>query len=222
LLLHIAHCLFPKYSGLIKKKSLFVTFLLFRSNLYINKQHLNLVADLSDEKIMLMVKDGYLSELTALFDRYHVKLFNFFLHLTSDKAASEDLSQNLFYRIIKYRHSFDPVGGSFKSWVYQMARNVHLDHHKLEQRMPDRFKQVSDHHEKASQDKEGFGEDDFERLHRALQELRPDLRQIIVLSRFEGLKYEEISKMMDISVSAIKVQVHRGIKQLKNIYFSKQ
>ena len=88
--------------------------------------------------------------------------------------------------------------------------------------MPDRFKPIGEHHEKPSADREGFGEDDFERLNRALQELRPDLRQIIVLSRFEGLKYEEISKMMDISVSAIKVQVHRGIKQLRNIYFSKQ
>lgn len=183
---------------------------------------MNLVADLSDEKIMLMVKDGYLSELRALFDRYHIKLFNYFLRLTSDKAASEDLTQNLFYRIIKYRHSFDPQGGSFKSWVYQMARNVHLDHYKQEQRKPDRFKQISEHYEKPAIGSEEFGEDDFERLNQALQQLRPDLRQIIVMSRFEGLKYEEISKMMDISVSAIKVQVHRGIKQLRNIYFSKQ
>ncbi len=172
---------------------------------------------------MLMVKDGYLSELTALFDRYHVKLFNFFLRLTSDRAASEDLTQNLFYRVIKYRHTFDPQSGSFKSWIYQMARNIHLDHYKQEQRMPDRYKHLNEQHEAAASSmSEAYGEDEYDRLNRALQELRPDLRQIIVLSRFEGLKYEEISRMMDISVSAIKVQVHRGIKQLRNIYFSKQ
>lgn len=41
-----------------------------------------LTAELSDENIMLKVKEGNLSELTVLFDRYHVKLFNFFLKLT--------------------------------------------------------------------------------------------------------------------------------------------
>ena len=54
-----------------------------------------LVPELSDEKIML-VKEGHLSELTELFDRYQVPLYNFFLRLTLDKATSEDLTQNLF------------------------------------------------------------------------------------------------------------------------------
>jgi RNA polymerase sigma-70 factor (ECF subfamily) len=67
-----------------------------------------------------------------------------------------------------------------------------------------------------------YKEDDFERLNLALQDLRPDMREIIVLSRFEGLKYEEISRMTDLSVSAIKVQVHRAIKQLRNHYFKRQ
>ena len=100
-----------------------------------------------------------------------------------------------------------------------MARNVHLDHYKQQRKTTERFKPVQDDHYDVSDQEERFKEDDFERLNRALQELRPDLREIIVLSRFEGLKYEEISKMMDMSVSAIKVQVHRAIKQLRNHYF---
>lgn len=180
------------------------------------------MADLSDEKIMLMVKDGYLSELTALFDRYHLKLFNFFLRLTFDRTASEDLTQNLFYRIIKYRQSYNAAEGTFKSWMYQMARNVHFDHYKQERKVSERFKQVDENHINIATIDEIYGEEHFERLNRAMMQLKPEQREIIVLSRFEGLKYEEISQMMDLSVAAIKVQVHRAIKNLRILYFNQQ
>ena len=71
---------------------------------------------------MLLVKEGHLSELTALFDRYQVNLYNFFLRLTADRAASQDLTQNLFYRLIRYRQSYDPSHGSFRSWIYRIDR----------------------------------------------------------------------------------------------------
>src|SRR5262245_28358814 len=174
---------------------------------------------------MLMVKDGYLSELTALFDRYHVKLYNFFLKLTMDRAVSEDLTQTLFYRVIKYRLSFNSGEGSFKSWIYQMARNVHFDHCKQQKKQADRFKKVEESHHEVSTDVDdasAYREEDFERLNRALLDLSPDHREMIVLSRFEGMKYEEISRMMDLSVGAIKVQIHRAIKQLRNHYFKQQ
>ena len=180
------------------------------------------MADLSDEKIMLMVKDGYLSELTALFDRYHLKLYNFFLRLTFDKTASEDLTQNLFYRVIKYRQTYNATEGSFKSWIYQMARNVHFDHCRQEKKMTERFKTVDHNHSNIAGSDEVYNEDDFEKLNRAMMQLHPDQREMIVLSRFEGLKYEEISKMTELSVPAIKVQIHRAIKNLRNLYFKQQ
>ena len=83
---------------------------------------------------MLLVKEGHLSELTALFDRHQVSLYNFFLRLTGDQASSEDLTQNLFYRVIRYRQSFQPAQGTFRSWIYRMARNVHVDFCKQESR----------------------------------------------------------------------------------------
>ncbi len=180
------------------------------------------MAEISDEEIMLRVKDGYLSELTELFERYHLKLYNFFLKLTFDKPVSEDLTQNLFYRVIKYRHTYNLENGSFKSWIYQVARNVHIDYYKEQRKITEQFKNVNENHSNVPGTSEGYSEDDFEKLNNALLQLQPDQREIIVLSRFEGLKYEEISKMKEISVPAIKVQVHRALKHLRNIYFKQQ
>jgi len=175
--------------------------------------------ELSDEILMIRVKEDNLSELSVLFERYHVKIYNFFLNLTFNKSLSHDLTQNLFYRIIKYRKSYHIENGSFKSWVYQMARNVHIDSCKQEKKTIDRFMSVDCYVDKLPIDDEIFSEDDFGKLEMALKKLSPEQTEIIVLSRFQNLKYEEISKITGHSVPAIKVQMHRAIKHLREIYF---
>ena len=168
---------------------------------------------------MLLVKDGHLSELTELFDRYHVPLYNFFLRLTVDKVISEDLTQNLFYRVIRYRQSYQPAQGTFRSWIYRMARNIHADHCKEKQKTPGRLSDPGEDEERLADSPSGYKESDYQRLDEALALLQPEHREILVLSRYQGLKYEEISKIKDISVAAIKVQVYRAIRQLRSLYF---
>ncbi len=175
--------------------------------------------ELSDEKIMLLVKDGHLSELTELFDRYHVPLYNFFLRLTFDKVTSEDLTQNLFYRVIRYRQSYQPAQGTFRSWVYRMARNIHADFCKEKRKQPNRLTDPGEEEEGLADHPAGYNESDYQRLDEALASLQPEQREILVLSRYQGLKYEEISKIKDLSVAAIKVQVYRAIRQLRSLYF---
>lgn len=174
---------------------------------------------LTDEKIMTRVKEGQLPELSHLFDRYHVALFNFFLKLTGDRNKSEDLTQNLFYRVIRYRDTYNSEKGSFKSWLYQMARNLHVDYCKQEKKIADIVKDSYHYPEDVEMKEDGFKEKDYEKLETALSGLGPVDRELILLSRFEGLKYAEISKMKNMSVGSIKVQIHRAIKELKRLYF---
>jgi RNA polymerase sigma factor (sigma-70 family) len=177
------------------------------------------VPELSDEKIMLLVKEGQLSELTELFERYHVRLYNFFLRLTLDGPLSEDLTQNLFYRIIRYRQSFEPSNGNFRSWMYRMARNIYADHLRQEGRSPARRSEPEEAAERAAAPEVGYTEEHYEKLDLALAQLSPEQREILVLSRYQGLKYAEISQIKDLSVAAIKVQVYRALRQLRSLYF---
>jgi len=168
---------------------------------------------------MYQVKDGQLPELRQLFNRYNVPVYNFFLKLTMDTGISEDLAQTLFYRIIRYRHTFNAGNGSFKSWMYQMARNLHADHCRQKIRLAEIVSNVQELPEDVADKHEGFKEQDFEKLKKALSGLGPVDRELIVLSRYEGLKYAEIARMKNMSLSAVKVQIHRALKELRMLYF---
>jgi hypothetical protein len=92
-----------------------------------------------DEQVMLDVRAGEVGKLELLFDRHHRALFRYFLHLTSNRAASEDLVQEVFFRILKYRPTYQPET-RFCAWMFKVGRHVHMDHavrHKAEVAMPE-------------------------------------------------------------------------------------
>lgn len=173
----------------------------------------------SDEHLMQKVRNGDLDSLAPLFEKYHVKLYNFFLRLTRNKDLSNDLTQNVFRRIISYRESYD-TQWKFRSWMYQIARNVHLKHYKENKIL------ISDFYEPEQIEEDNMSsheEDELtirkHTLYEALNQLSPEQREIIELSRFQGLKYKEISDITGNTVTAIKVKVHRAMHKLRELYF---
>lgn len=180
------------------------------------------MAELTDEKIMYSIQDGELSGLTRLFDRYHTAVYRFFLKLTANADTSEDLTQAVFYRLLRYRHTFNESNGSFRSWMYQVARNLHADHCREASRTGRMIKSVDSYPEDVPEGQDGFKEQDFEQLKKAMAGLSPDDRELIVLSRYEGLKYAEIARIKNLSLGAVKVQIHRAIKELRILYFKQQ
>jgi len=173
----------------------------------------------TDEELMLEVKNGDLDALSPLFEKYHVKMYNFFLRLTHERESSRDLTQNVFSRIIKYKHTYDERQ-AFKTWIYQLARNVHIDHYNKNKYWTSEY---TDSETLADEPRDAQDEmEETERkeiLMEAIKRLPMDQKEVIEMSRFQGLKYEEISRITGSSVPAVKVKVHRAIKKLKEIYF---
>jgi RNA polymerase sigma factor (sigma-70 family) len=80
-----------------------------------------------DEQIMRQVREGEVNGLEVLFDRHHRALLHYFLHLTGNRATSEDLVQEVFFRVLKYRRSYQ-TESNFRAWLFQIGRNAYLDH----------------------------------------------------------------------------------------------
>src|ERR1700689_3753718 len=79
----------------------------------------------ADHVLMQKVRDGDLAKMAVLFERHHRALFRYFLRLTGNRELSEDLVQDVYFRMLKYRHTYRD-GNPFTSWMYQVARNAHL------------------------------------------------------------------------------------------------
>jgi RNA polymerase sigma factor (sigma-70 family) len=172
----------------------------------------------SDTDLMVAVRDGDLGQLGVLFERYRIGLFNFFLRLTGSRQLSEDLVQESFIRILKYRKTFRQPG-EFRPWLYRLARNAAAAH----------FRKHGRDHLPAAEPEERASESplvstEMERaesarlLRAALLRLPYDRREVLLLSRFGELRYDQIADLLGCSVGAVKLRVHRAVKQLREVY----
>lgn len=169
---------------------------------------------------MLKVKSGDLDKMALLFQRHHRPLFGFLFHMTRHREASEDLLQNVFYRMLRSRHTFTGEG-EFKTWMYCIARNAVKDHLKKSRREPDSY-DATDLAERIGAttrtDEALERRLEIKALQQALTALSPESREVLILSRFQDLRHEEISRVLDISMGAVKVRIHRAVNQLKELY----
>ena len=172
----------------------------------------------TDDHLMAMVQNGDIGQLGVLFERYHVSLYSFFVRLTGDRVLSEDLVQEVFLRMLKYRHTYR--GGQFTCWMYRIARNARGDHFRkwrAESELPEADSLPSGQRS-ASETLEK--QQDHQLLMAALARLPHDKREVLLLSRYQHLKYEEIAELLGCTVTAVKLRVHRAMKDLRAHYFN--
>lgn len=170
---------------------------------------------------MIAVRMGDVAKLGEIFERYHQRLYGFFLRMTNQSAVSEDLVQVVFYRILKYRHTYRDEG-KFTAWIYHLARKVAADHFRKHAKAATVTDPVDLHdHPDAgpSPDRKAATTDDIEFLRVALARLPVEHREVLVLSRLQNVEHKEIAKLCDCSVGAVKVRVHRALKELREVYF---
>jgi RNA polymerase sigma factor (sigma-70 family) len=174
---------------------------------------------MTDELIMEAVKNGDLQQASLLFERYHKRIFNFLARMTMDREAAEDLTQNVFLRLIKYRNSYKE-GSKFHSWIYQVARNVFSDHYQSVKNKKADFVDVEKMVDRMADNDESERMDEQEKLlHRSMTLLSEEQRELLVLTRFQHMKYEEVAAIMNTTVANVKVKVHRAIGKLREHYF---
>jgi RNA polymerase sigma factor (sigma-70 family) len=168
---------------------------------------------------MLKVKEGDLDKMSLLFERYKRPLYGFFYGLNKQQELSEDLVQNTFFRILKYRHLFRG-DGDFRAWMFHIARNVNHDHHrknkiKTTSALEHWQERIGDYQNRATEMQQ---DEELQLLSRAMELLPHDKREVLLLSKFQEKKYSEIGVVLGCSDGAVKVKVFRALQELKTIY----
>jgi RNA polymerase sigma-70 factor (ECF subfamily) len=178
----------------------------------------------TDEQLMCQVRDGEVARLGELFERYQSPLFNYFRRLGGDRQFSEDLVQEVFMRILRFRHTFRAGstgdGTPFATWIYQIARNARVDAFRkrhAEAVLNEEFDQAPDAAPHA--ESRAVAREQEALVREALSRLNEDQRELLVLSRYQELKYNQIAELLDCEPGTVKTRVFRAMAELRRIFF---
>jgi len=172
------------------------------------------VENQTDSAIMKLIQAGEPSHLAVLFERYHLALFRYLLQLTRNRTLSEDLVQEVFFRVLKYAQSYDP-NFSFAAWLYAMARNASLDALHKGRAERNRAEMEDMRSLEPIAEETVSHKQDVMHLEEALQKLSEAQREVLILSRFHNLRYEEIARILRCEIGTVKVRVYRALKELR-------
>ena len=176
----------------------------------------------SDEQLIEWVANGDASCLGTLFERHNKSVYQFCLQMTRDSAHAEDVVQEIFMKILKKAGSFRHEG-TFKAWMFNIARNATLDNLRKTKRHGsttplDSYAEslLVDHRsaEQVAADKQTFG-----LLEKAMAMLPAHLQEIIWLGRFEFNTFEELAQALGCKTGTARVRMHRAMQKL-NVAFT--
>jgi RNA polymerase sigma factor (sigma-70 family) len=185
---------------------------------------MNAATTTTDHDRMTAVARGDLSSMSDIYENRHRALFRFFFRLTGRQALAEDLVHEVFLRMIRYRDTWQAANahdsGAFDAWMYRIARNTLVDHsrkHRHEVPSGDEHIETVPSERPTPFDTTAKRQD-LALLYRALRELPEDKRELLVLTRFEGLSHEQIGRILGCEAGTVKGRVFRAMKELGSIY----
>ena len=176
--------------------------------------------ELSDKALMQKVKFGDVDKLALLYERYKRQLFAYFYRIIEDKEQSEDLVQTVFYRILKYRKQYRGIG-KFTTWLFGIAHNLVADTFRKKQKIPVAKDNLELKHSENQNDASVLLEknEQIQLIRLALRKLNFEKREVLILSKYHGLKYREIAEILKINENSVKQRVFRAIEELRQVYF---
>ena len=189
------------------------------------------VADVPDETLMAMYAAGTTEAFEVLLGRHERGVFNFILRSTNNRARSEDLTQEVFFRVIKSAPKYQ-TSARFTTWLYTIARNICID----QSRRKSTKLEVSI--DKPIGRGDGTGKErtildsvvapraesggvevvkkEFrDRLKHALEELPEEQREVFVLREVSGLKFREIADVVGVPENTVKSRMRYALETLR-------
>ncbi len=168
-------------------------------------------------EVIARAKSGDTAVITALYEQYRLGVFRYLYYRVGDQQAAEDLTSEVFLRMITALEGYRPQSSSFEAWLYQIARNLAIDHHRkavirnfipLEENLMGEYTDV---------DKTVERNLTHEHLRRALARLSDVQRDVIVLRFVNGLPISVVAKTLHKSEDAIKSLQRRALSTLREI-----
>lgn len=182
-------------------------------------------------ELMVRFAQGDERAFELLIQRHENEIMNFFYRLTGEPHLAEDLTQDLFLKIFRYRKTYRPKS-TFRYFLFQIARNMWIDLYRKRKVRPREISlqapakqddadatRITDRtidSDRSPQEKL-IRKEKVLALNKAITKLPEKQREVVALS-FEGkLKYAEIATILDVPEGTIKSRMHAAVKNLRDL-----
>ncbi|NPA45450.1 MAG: RNA polymerase sigma-70 factor [Chlorobi bacterium] len=159
------------------------------------------------------------ADFEILFKEFYNDLCNFALKYTKNKEASEEIVQEVFYKIWEKR-SFINIQISVKSYLYISVRNKclqQINHNKIV-KIYEKYIEKQERNDFAGPHENLIYEETISIFNEALNTLPNKCNTIFKMSRFDGMKYKEIAQKLGISIKTVEANISRALKTLRTYF----
>lgn len=163
---------------------------------------------------MARVGAGDQRAFAEIYERHRRGIFMFLLHLTGTRHVAEDILQEAFLRVWRSRAEYR-ASGEFRAWLFTIARRLAVDRFRRRgvawEENPAALETAASDD---APDRRAEARNDLARLQRALDQLPPAQREVVLLARLAGYGAEEIARVTGSTPGAVRVQLHRALQRL--------
>lgn len=141
----------------------------------------------------------------------------FVLNSIDDPSAADDCVQEIFVKAWRARDRFDGSRASRRTWLFAIARNAVVDHHRIQARRPT---VMSDERVEAATEPALDPTPQVAerlRLTQALALLSEEHRQVVVAIQVDGMDYEQLSRQVGVPVGTLRTRMFYGLRALRTI-----
>jgi RNA polymerase sigma-70 factor, ECF subfamily len=148
------------------------------------------------------------------YKKHSNKLYTFIYLRIGHRETAEELVQEVFVRFIRIvgKTNVDPSDLNIKAYLYKIARNLVIDHYRSA-----KHSDTDELSEDAAFVEQTESRDDIQKLLQALDKLKPEWCELIILKEVQGFNLKEIAHATGKSHGSVRVMAHRAMKELRNI-----
>lgn len=174
----------------------------------------------SDWELVQKCQSGEMSAFQELVSRYHQKVYLVILGLLGNREDALEVAQETFLRAYRKIGGFRG-GSSFYTWIYRIGVNLAIDTQRRQKRNPLDFRDSMDGVFESQNEvaRDPFAEEHDRELRegliKAINDLTPEHKAVIVLRTVEGLSYKEIAAILGCSEGTVMSRLHYARKKLQ-------
>jgi RNA polymerase sigma-70 factor, ECF subfamily len=153
--------------------------------------------------------------LAELYDRHFDGIYRYLFTRLRHQADAEDLTEQVFLKMVDSIQRYRPRGVAFSSWLYRIAHNLLVDRYRRAgKEAVELSRDLRDHRPQADPAAMAQSSEDRRRLFAAIQRLTPEQQQVITMRYIDNLEVEEIARLTHRRAGAIHSMQHRALASL--------